>query len=155
MKRALTAIIILISCYCSAQNSVWFPEKYVQAVQAKNPAPNEFLFPIEAIEFQAEQLFVIFSKGEWNPVTYTTAKIDGVDKMLLQDLGSYVNLKYHSDDYRNQISNTKFYISFEFGKLLLEAIKDNNTEKTYFIDRIDGYIFNHVFKSREYLIKRQ
>ena len=120
---------------------------------SKNPAPEKFLFPIEAIEFQGNELFIIFSKGEWNPVTYTKIKIDGVDKMLLSDLGGYVNLKYHSDDYRKQISNTKFYISFESGKLVLEVIDGKTKEKIYFIDRIDDYVFNHVNKSREYLMK--
>lgn len=153
MKRALTAIIVLVSCFCTAQNSVWFPEKYVQAVQAKNPAPEEFLPPIEAIELQGKELFVIFSKGEWNTVAYTTTKIDGVDKMALQDLGGYVNLKYHSDDYRQQISETNFYISFESGKLVLEALFGDKKEKIYFVDRLEDYVFNHVHKSREYLIK--
>ncbi|MEE1897451.1 hypothetical protein GN157_16880 [Flavobacterium rakeshii] len=152
MKKLI--LIFLISFNCFSQDScVWFPAKYVEALKSASVADEEYLMPIEAIEFNNNGLFINFFRGEVNPVVYEKVKIDGITKLELPSLKAHVNLKYYSSDYAEQIENTKFYIIIDDNDLILEVILNGNIERIYFVNHINDYVFKDIIESKQYFKK--
>jgi|SRR5690606_27329486 len=152
MKKLFLIFLISFSCF-SQDKSVWFPANYVEALKSASNGAEEYLIPIEAIEFNNNVLFINFFRGEVNPVLYKEVKIDGITKLELSNLKGHVNLKYYSSDYAEQIANTKFYIIIDDNDLILEVILNGNIERIYFVNHINDYVFKNIIESKQYFKK--
>lgn len=158
MKNILLIIIVTLSYLnCTSQNqnntNSWLPEKYVNAVIAKDTNASKYLIPVEGFESFDESPYILMYKGELNPVKTKKVTIDGKEKYQLLGLQYFVNLKYNQKELSNRLSKAIIYVSKSDEKLLLEIIERDKTEEIYFIDRVDGHHFKSISEAKKYLQK--
>lgn len=159
MKNIFALILVILSnLKCSSQDQStknnWLPEKYVNAVIAKDTNASNYLIPIEGFESFDESFCVLMFKGELNPVISKKVIINGEEKYQLFNLQYFVNLKYNTKDLTNRLAKATVFISKSGEKLLLEIVEEDKTDKIYFIDRIDRYQFKSISKAKQYLQKK-
>jgi hypothetical protein len=159
MKNILVIILVVLTdLNCSSKNqntsNIWLPEKYVNAVIAKDTNTSKYLIPVEGIESIDESFYILMYKGELNSVKTIKVNIEGKEKYQLFNLQYFVNLKYNSIELANRLTKATVYVSKSGEKLLLEIIEDDKTDEIYFIDRVDRYQFKSIYEAKKYLQKK-
>lgn len=133
----------------------WLPEKYVNAVLAKDTNANNYLIPVEGFESLDNNTYILMYRGELNPLKTEKTMIEGREKFKLLNLQYFVNLKYNSKELVDRISKADVYYSFNGERLLLEIVEKGKTEEIYFINQIDGYQFRSIKDAKKFLLKKR
>ena len=149
-------LTILNNNYSEKDNKckeVWLPEKYVYAMESKEPNADEYLIPIEGFETPFTNCHILTYKGELNPINTKALTLNGKEKHQLLNLAYYVNLKYNSRELADKLLNASIYISMDEDKLLLEIIESDKTEEIYFVNKFNGFKFKSIESAKRHLLK--
>lgn len=151
-NKMLIILICLSNLTCAAQDfsNTWLPEKYINAIIAKDAQAKKYLSPVEGFESIDKTFYILMFNGELSPIKFEKFVIDGKEKYKLYNLQYLVNLKYSSKELANRLSESDIYISKTEGKLLLEIIDKDKKEEIYFVDRKDGYQFKNIKETEKY-----
>ena len=129
----------------------WLSEPYINAIRESDSTANNFLFPVEGFIFQNKTVWIQTYGSEPRPVFFDTITENGKIKYKLLYIEYNMNMKYVSRENINLLKSSKIFLSKDGDKLLLEIIRDNYYQNTYFISKIDGYTFLDIYEAKEYI----
>jgi hypothetical protein len=99
MRKYSILLFLAFSNFTSLSQSnlnAWLPEKYVQAIEARDTSSDNYLKPVEGFEWYDKKLHILVYRGELRPLRMRKITADGKNKYELFDLsyhGMALNFK--------------------------------------------------------------
>ena len=147
----------------------WLPEKYVKSKKFDD----NIMFPIEGFEISQEKtnqfiedfnietsknessniILIKTFKSEHRSIFCAVSK-NSIQKYYLPHFYSNLNMKYISREVVEYYKKSKVYLSIEGDKLLVEIVKNNKTEKIYFVNHANDYVFENIADSQKFILNK-
>lgn len=127
----------------------WLPEKYVNAALAGDSVNiRNYLNPVEGFVTSGTDLLILTYIGEEGPIRYQTVTNN---KKLLTNVHRYMNLQYVPRDSVSLYSKSKFLVSREGDRLLLEIETEGKHRKIYYVSGAGDYEFDNLHSAKDKL----
>ena len=127
----------------------WLPEKYVNAALTGDSVNiRNYLNPVEGFVTSGNDLLILTYIGEKGPIRYQKVMMN---KKLLTNVHRYMNLQYIPRDSVTLYSKSRFLVSREGDRLLLEIEAEGKHRKIYYVSRAGDYNFDNLHSAKDRL----